>query len=97
MKGSEPCQGNDTTPKRPFTSSVTQMCCSLKGKRSRGRVNLGITDQAYYRRLKEYAGMKIEQAKRLKELKVENARLKRAVADLTVKKSILKEVAERKC
>ena len=45
---------------------------------------------------KIYGGMKVDQAKRLKELEAENARLKRAVADLTVDKRILKEVAEGK-
>ena len=57
---------------------------------------LGITDQTYYRWRKEYGGMKVDQAKRLKEREAENARLKRAVADLTVDKLILKEVAEGK-
>jgi putative transposase len=55
---------------------------------------LGVTDQTYYRWRKQYGGMKVDQAKRLKEIEAENARLKRAVADLTVDKLILKEVAE---
>ena len=55
---------------------------------------LGIADQTYYRWRKNFGGMKVDQAKRLKELEAENARLKRAVADLTVDKLILKEVAE---
>ena len=57
---------------------------------------LGVTEQTYYRWRKEYGGMKVDQARRLKELEAENARLKRAVADLTVDKLILKEVAEGK-
>jgi len=57
---------------------------------------LGITEQTFYRWRKEYGGMRVEQAKRLKELEAENARLKRAVADLTVDKQILKEVVEGK-
>ena len=57
---------------------------------------LGIAEQTYYRWRKAYGGMKVDQAKRLKDLEVENARLKRAVADLTVDKLILKEVAEGK-
>ena len=57
---------------------------------------LGVSDQTYYRWRKAYGGMKVDQAKRLKELEGENARLKRAVADLTVDKLILKEVAEGK-
>ena len=57
---------------------------------------LGVTDQTYYRWCMEYVGMKVDQAKRLKELGAKNARLKRTVADLTVDKLILKEVAEGK-
>jgi len=57
---------------------------------------LGVTDQTYYRWRKQYGGMKVDQAKRLKELEAENARLKRAVADLTVDKIILNEVARGK-
>ncbi len=57
---------------------------------------LGVSEQTYYRWRKAYGGMKVDQAKRLKELEAENARLKRAVADLTVDKLILKEVAEGK-
>jgi transposase-like protein len=57
---------------------------------------IGVSEQTYYRWRKTYGGMKVGQAKRLKELETENARLKRAVADLTVDKLILKEVAEGK-
>jgi len=54
---------------------------------------VGIADQTYYRWRKEYGGMQIAQAKRLKELEKENARLKKAVAELTLDKLILKEAA----
>ena len=57
---------------------------------------IGVSDQTYTRWRKSYGGMKVDQARRLKELEAENARLKRAVADLTVDKLILKEVAEGK-
>ncbi len=57
---------------------------------------IDVSDQTYYRWRKTYGGMKVDQAKRLKELEAENARLKRAVADLTVDKLILNEVAEGK-
>ena len=57
---------------------------------------IGVAEQTYYRWRKAYGGMKVDQAKRLKELEVENARLKRAVADLTIDKLILKEVTEGK-
>ena len=55
---------------------------------------LGITEQTYYRWRREYGGMKVSQARRLKELERENGRLKRAVADLTVDKLILEEAAK---
>jgi len=57
---------------------------------------LGITDATYYKWRKEYGGMKIDKAKRLKDLERENARLKRAVADLTLDKLILQDVASGK-
>ena len=53
---------------------------------------LEITEQTYYRWRKEYGGMRIEQAKRLKDLEKENARLKKLVADLSLDNAILKEV-----
>jgi len=53
----------------------------------------GISDQSYYRWRKEYGGMKIDQAKRHKELEQENARLKRLVADLSLDNSMLKEIS----
>ena len=55
---------------------------------------IGITENTYYRWRKEYGGMQIDQARRLKELERENSRLKRAVADLTLDNQILKEAAE---
>jgi len=54
----------------------------------------GIVDQTFYRWRREYGGLQVEQAKKLKELQRENAQLRRAVADLTVEKQILKDVAE---
>ncbi len=54
---------------------------------------LGITEQTYYRWRREYGGMRVEQAKRLKELEKENSRLKRLVADITLDNAILKEAA----
>lgn len=52
---------------------------------------LGITEQTYYRWRKEYGGMRVDQAKRLKELEKENVRLKKLVADLSLDNDILKE------
>jgi transposase-like protein len=58
---------------------------------------LGIHSQTYYRWRKEYGGMKVEQAKRLKELEQENGRLKRLVADLSLDNQILKELSRGNC
>jgi putative transposase len=55
---------------------------------------IGVSEQSYYRWRREYGGLKVDQARRLKDLEQENARLKRAVADLTLDKLILKEAAE---
>jgi putative transposase len=54
----------------------------------------GIVDQTYYRWRKEYGGLQLEQAKKLKDLQKENAQLKRALATLTLGKQILKDIAE---
>jgi len=53
----------------------------------------GISDISFYRWRKEYGGLQVDQAKRLKELERENARLKRVVADLSLEKAMLKERA----
>ena len=55
---------------------------------------IGVTEQSYYRWRKEYGGMGTDQLKRLKELEKENARLRRAVADLSLEKIILAEAAK---
>jgi len=55
---------------------------------------IGMSEQTYYRWRTEYSGLKVDQAKRLKDLEAENVRLRRAVADLTLDKLILKEAAE---
>ncbi len=63
---------------------------STVGEASR---KLGVTEQTYYRWRKEYGGMRVEQAKRLKELEKENFRLKKLVADISLDNAILKEAA----
>ena len=57
---------------------------------------LGVTDKTYFRWRKSHGGLRIDQAKRMKDLEAEKARLKKAVAELTIDKIILKEVAEGK-
>ena len=54
---------------------------------------LGVAEQTYYRWRREYGGMRVDQAKRLKELEKENVRLKRLVADVSLDNAILKEAA----
>lgn len=56
---------------------------------------LEITDVTYYRWRKEYGGLRIDQAKRLKDLESENTRLRKVVADLTIDNSILKEAVRK--
>jgi putative transposase len=54
---------------------------------------IGVSEPTYYRWRAEYGGLKLDQVKRLKQLEAENARLRQAVADLTLEKVILKEAA----
>ena len=55
--------------------------------------SIGVTEQTYYRWRKEYGGLELDQAKRMKDLERENVRLKRLVADLSLEKQVLKDVA----
>ena len=55
--------------------------------------SIGVTEVTYYRWRNEYGGLKCDQIKRLKDLETENARLRRAIADLTLDKLILQEAA----
>ena len=68
----------------------------LSQGRSVGEVcrQIGVLEQSYYRWRKEYGGLKVNQARRLKELEQEDLRLRRVVSDLTLDKLILKEAAK---
>ena len=55
---------------------------------------IGVSEQTLYRRRAEYGGLRVDQARRLKQLETENGRLKKAVAELTLDNRILKEAAE---
>ena len=57
---------------------------------------IGVTEQTYYRWRKEYGGLQVGQAKRMKDMEKENARLRKAVADLMLDKQILEEVIKGK-
>jgi putative transposase len=59
--------------------------------------SIGVTEVTYYRWRQEFGGLKADQVRRLKELETENARLRRAVADLTLDKLILREAASGNC
>lgn len=87
------------TSKRYKPEQIVSMLREAEVELSRGQSiaavakKLGITDQTYYRWRREYGGMKVDQAKRLKELEAENARLKRVVADQALDNAILREAA----
>jgi len=69
--------------------------CQSRGESIAAAVkDIGVTDQTYYRWRREYGGLKIDQAKRLKELEKENQRLRKAVSDLTLDKMILAEASK---
>ena len=55
---------------------------------------IGVSEITYHRWKKEYGGLRVDQAKKLKDLEVENSRLKKLIADLSIDNSILKEVAK---
>jgi putative transposase len=63
-------------------ATVTEVCRKIE-----------VTEQTFYRWRKEYGGMRVDQAKRLKDLEIENSRLKKLVADLSLDKAILTEAA----
>ena len=56
--------------------------------------DVGLTEQSYYRYRKEYGGLNVEQARKLKQLEQENGQLKKLVADLSLEKQVLKDIAE---
>ena len=77
-------------------NKLRQVEVAVAGGKSVGRAvcEIGVTDQTYYRWRREYGGLNLNQARRLKKLEQENARLKRTIADLALDKQILKEAAE---
>ena len=83
------------TPEQIITALREAEVGLARGKTVRMVIReLGISEQTYYRWRKEFGGMKVDQARQFKELQKENARLKRAVANLTLDKLILEEVAK---
>ena len=90
-------------PRKRYTAEqiiglLRQAEVELAKGRTVGEVSrtIGVSEQSYYRWRNEYGGLKVVQARRLKDIERENVRLKRAVADLTLDKLILKEALEGK-
>jgi len=88
--------------KRYTTEQIISLLREAEVRLGRGETiggicrSLSISEQSYYRWRREYGGLKLDQAKRLKVLERENGRLRKAVSDLTLDKLILKEAAEGK-
>ena len=88
--------------KRYTTEQIIGMLREAEVKLSQGETvgvifrGLGISEQSYYRWRRDYGGLKLDQAKKLKDLERENERLKKAVSELTLDKLILKEALEGK-
>jgi len=88
--------------KRYTTEQIIGMLREAEVKLSQGETvgvicrGLGISEQNYYRWRRDYGGLKLDQAKKLKDLERENERLKKAVSELTLDKLILKEALEGK-
>lgn len=87
-------------PKKRFsTEQIVVLLRQIEVLMSQGKAALlacrkaGISQQSYYRWRKEYVGLDLDQAKRMKNLERENIRLKRLVADLSLEKQVLKDVA----
>ncbi len=88
-------------PKKAFTpGQIVLKLRQLEVVLSQGKTiavackEAGITEQTFYRWRKEYGGLKVEQARKLKDLQRENTQLRRAVADLTLEKQILQDIAQ---
>jgi transposase-like protein len=88
-------------PKKRFTSEdIIHKLREAEVMSAQGRTvadisrQLGVTEQTYFRWRKEYGGLKVDQAKRLKELEQENARLRRALSDAVIDNQILREVSK---
>jgi putative transposase len=85
--------------KRHTVESIIAMLREVDVQQSKGQTlgesvrQLGISDATYYKWRKEYGGLRVDQAKRYKELEQENDRLRKVVADLSIDNAILKEAA----
>ncbi|CAO4193870.1 IS3 family transposase ISMdi3 [Methylorubrum extorquens] len=84
---------------RPSAEQVVLMLRQIEVQTAQGKSiavackEADVSEQSYYRWRKEYGGLKLDQAKRMKDLERENARLRRLVADLSLEKQVLADVA----
>ena len=86
--------GKRSTPEQIIAKLRQVEVLTAQGKPVAGAVRaIGVMEPTYYRWRAEYGGLKLDQVKRLKQLEAENARLRKAVADLALEKVILKEAA----
>ena len=89
----------DMPKKRPTPEQIVLLLRQIEVATSQGKSiaiacrEAGISDQSYYRWRKEYGGLDLDQARRMKDLEKENGRLKRLVADLSLEKQVLKDIA----
>jgi putative transposase len=89
----------DMPKKRPTPEQIVTLLRQIEVTTSQGKSvsiacrEAGISDQSYYRWRKEYGGLDLDQARRMKDLEKENSRLKRLVADLSLEKQVLKDIA----
>jgi len=88
-------------PQKRFTpEKIVAKLREAEVQQSKGHIileicrQMGITEQTYYRWRKEYGGLRVDQAKRFKQMEKENARLRKLVADLSMDNAILKEAAK---
>ena len=85
--------------KKELAEQIIPNAASVEVEVGRGKTvaeavkKIGVTEQTYYRSKKQYGGLRIDQAKRLKDLEKENSRLKRLLADAELDKAILREAA----
>ena len=86
------------TGKRYKAEQIVNMLRDIDVKTANGKTipeackQIGISEQTYYRWRKIYGGLKVDQARKFKEMETENARLKKLVADLSLREAMLKEV-----
>jgi transposase-like protein len=85
--------------KRPTPEQIVTLLRQIEVSMAQGKSaqiacrEAGISDQSYYRWRKEYGGLDLDQARKMKDLEKENARLRRLVADLSLEKQVLKDIS----